>query len=330
MPLRFRPARPARALRHSAAAALLLALPGAARAQLDRAGAGVQNGGESYVNPAEGFSFSPCAPPDGGTPAAFDVACTFGSRGRIIGTGGVGTMRMAASATAGGTLHAYARTHIVDGVQSVAASVVRSYASYWDGIVFSGYVPAYLRVTAVLHGRALAAENPCEQPLCSRNGPPDEPPSGAVQGELEVLGGDWTQRILAGPDSPEQQTATFDFPVSLYWSESEQTEYFNFGVTLTAFAWAIPGTFAQADFGNTAWVSSIRAVSDAGCDLAAAGCDVTALVQQGGVRAASGASYGGFTTAAVTTAPEPATVALLGAGVLALAGVGARRRVVGA
>ena len=209
--------------------------------------------------------------------------------------------------------------------ETLYGASARSYASYWDGIIFSGYVPAYLRVTAVLHGNGTAGAWPCEQTLCDQNGPRDELPTDAATGELQVIGGDWAQSIKSYADSPETMTATFDYPVSLYWSETMGSMYFNFGATLFASAFATPGTLAVADYGNTAWVSSIRAISAEGCDLAVAGCDVTDLVQQDGVRAASGASYGGFTTATTTTAPEPSTVALLGVALGVLA-VRARRR----
>jgi hypothetical protein len=180
-------------------------------------------------------------------------------------------------------------------------------------------------VTAVLHGNAITGEGPCETLTCGQSGPPDELGPSAATGELQVLGGDWTQSIVSNADAPQTQTLSFDFPVSLYWSEESQVEYFNFGLTLIASATAIPGIFSEADFGNTAWVSSIRAVSAAGCDLADAGCDVTALAQQGGVRVASGATHGGFATPITTTAPEPGTWALLGTGLLGLGGVAARR-----
>lgn len=313
----------ARAALAAALACPLLALPTAAHAQLDRAAAGVWLGAETYVNPAEGPSFSPCNQEQGGA-SAFDVACNFNGRGRVIGTGGVGRMQMAASGTAGGALHAYSRSYIASYVESAQAAVVRTTASYWDGIVFSGYVPPYLRVTAMLHGTASLGEAAdCPPSGCGQDGPVETP--GEASGTLGVLGGDWEQMVHATTSSPTMQVATFDFPVSLYWSDAEQTWYFNFGVRLTAYAWAGSGSLAVADFGNTAWIGDIRAVSDAGCDLAAAGCDVTAAVQQGGVRAFSGASYGGFAVPS-TTAPEPATVALLGAGLAALGAAAGRAR----
>lgn len=310
----------------AAALAALLCAPAALTAQdgaRDWTRSFVSTAGESTVWGPEG-SFSPCAGPDGGSPAPLDVRCTFSSTGRTE-SGGIGAMQMRASATAGGALHAYTHVGVLTTTTDMGAHA-RSVAYAYDPIFFSGYVPAWLRVTAVLHGNAVASPYPCTPtPHCGSNGGDDVPPDAAV-GELHVVGGDWERIVVSDADAPAQRTVTWDFPVWLQQATEGGVPYFHFSMTLVAQGFARPGTFATADFGNTAWIASIRAVSAEGCDLAADGCDVTARVRADGVWAASGASYGGFTTdAPTTTTPEPATLALVGVGVAALA-ARARRR----